>query len=159
MNTIPTAIVLTFRPPTPAETKWNTTANFEDGQRRSNYMRPTAMLIVALLTGCASARLPPLTSAAAHVERITAEEGLSCKYLRNVEYVAKVTGMGKTYELVHQAGENGLRNEVASVGGNAYVNARMDADTLWGHVDYSGQAFRCSPKVLASFGFTGQSWH
>jgi hypothetical protein len=114
------------------------------------------MLIVALQTGCAGAHLAPLTGAATHVEKITAEDGLSCKYLRSVEYVAKMTGMGKSYQLVHQAGENGLRNMVASVGGNAYVNSRMDADAFWGHIDYSGQAFQCSPKVLASFGFTGQ---
>jgi hypothetical protein len=50
-----------------------------------------------------------------------------------------------------------LRNMVASVGGNAYISTRMDAEALWGHVDYSGQAFQCSPEALARFGFKGRS--
>ena len=117
------------------------------------------LLVAVLLTACVGARPPPLAGPASHVAKITAEEGLSCTYLRNVDYVAKVRGVGKSYELVHQAGENGLRNMVASVGGNAYVNTRMDAEAMWGHIAYSGQAFRCSSKILASFGFTGQSRH
>jgi hypothetical protein len=100
-----------------------------------------------------------LTVGATHVIEITAEQGLSCTYLRNIEYVTKVTGMGKSYEMVHQVGENGLRNMVASIGGNAYINTRMDADATWGHVDYAAQAFQCSTKVFARFGFTGRSWN
>lgn len=126
-------------------------------QRRPPGVWFTACLI-GILTACASARVTPLMGAAAHVEKITAEQALACAYLNNVEFVAKLTGMGKSYEMVHQAGENGLRTMIAHIGGNAYVDTRMDADG-WGRIDYSGQAFHCSPQVTASFGFTGQSWH
>jgi hypothetical protein len=126
-------------------------------------LRPTAIMfargVIVTLTACASAHRPTLTAGAAHVEEITAEQGLSCTYLRSVEYVTKVGGMGKSYEIVHQVGKDGLRDVVASIGGNAYINTRMDADPTWGHVHYAGQAFQCSTKVFASFGFAGRPWH
>ncbi|MEP6883583.1 MAG: hypothetical protein ABJC66_02425 [Gammaproteobacteria bacterium] len=130
--------------------------------RVARELGPPRMLIVAcgivMLAACAAARVPPLVAGAAQVEKITAEEGLACKYLRNVAFVAKLKGIGKSYEVLHQAGENGLRNAVAGIGGNAFVDTRMDADG-WGRIDYSGQAFQCSKQVAASYGFTGRSWH
>jgi hypothetical protein len=81
-----------------------------------------------------------------HVREITAEQGLLCNYIQNVAYTTTLSGWGKDYEVVHQAGENGLRNGVASVGANAYVLTRMDADRFGGHINYAGQAFKCSFK-------------
>jgi hypothetical protein len=106
------------------------------------------MLLAALLAGCAGARVPPLTDGGLHVRQITAEEGVFCKYIKNVDYVAKLGGMGKSYEEVHQAGENGIRNLIASIGGNAYVYTRLDADSFGGRIHYSGQAFKCPPNKI-----------
>jgi hypothetical protein len=109
-------------------------------------MRKLLMLVVAALAGCANARVPPLTDGGMHVRQINADDGILCKYLKNVDYVAKLKGMGKTYEMVHEAGENGIRNLVASIGGNAYVYTRLDADSFGGHIHYSGEAFECPAK-------------
>jgi hypothetical protein len=103
------------------------------------------MLVAAALAGCATARVPPLTDAAMRVRQITAEEGIFCKYIKNVDYVAKLGGMDKSYELVHQAGENGIRNLIAGIGGNAYVYTRTDAASFGGRIHYSGEAFKCPP--------------
>lgn len=105
------------------------------------------MLVAALLAGCASARIPPLTDAAMRVRRINADDGLACKYLKNVDYTAKLTGMDESYELVREAADNGMRNLVASVGGNAYVNTREDVDGHWAkHIHYSAEVFECPSK-------------
>ncbi len=126
-----------------------------DRSRQS--LRSSSLLVVAILAGCASSRAPHLTAAASHVEKITAEQGLSCDYLQNVDYAATLSGIGKSYDLVHAAGETGVRNMVAGLGGNAYVNTRMDADATWGHIHYSAQAFRCPLKILAGYGLAGRS--
>jgi hypothetical protein len=107
-------------------------------------MRHAIYLLVMLFAGCAT--IPPLTAEAMHVRAITAEEGLSCTFLKNVSYTAKLSGFGKDYEMVHQAGENGLRNAVAQAGGNAYLDIRTDADSLWGRINYSGAAFKCATR-------------
>ena len=105
------------------------------------------MLVAALLAGCVSARIAPLTDAAMRVRRINADDGLACTYLKNVDYTAKFAGMGESYELVRQAADNGMRNLVASVGGNAYVNIREDVDGHWAkHIHYSGEVFKCPSK-------------
>ena len=108
-------------------------------------MRKSLILVAAVLAGCATARVPPLTDGGMHVRQITAEEGIFCKYIKNADYMAKLGGMGNSYELVHQAGENGMRNLVASIGGNAYVYTRTDADAFGGRIHYSGEAFECRP--------------
>jgi hypothetical protein len=99
--------------------------------------------IVFLVAGCAS--VPPLSSGGEHVRLITAADAKVCKFVQNVTYTDTLTGMGKSYGLVHQAGETGLRNAVAGVGGNAYVSTQADADWFWGHVNYSGEAYKCQP--------------
>lgn len=45
--------------------------------------------------------------------------------------------------LVHQDGENGIRDDVAAAGGNAYVSDLADADWFFGHVNYTAEAYRC----------------
>jgi hypothetical protein len=102
-----------------------------------------------VLAGCKDFQAPPLSVAAQHVRVITAEQGLLCKYIQNVAYTAKLSGWGKTYERIHEAGEDGLRDGVASIGGNAVVFIQMDADQFSGRINYAGQAFQCSPKQLA----------
>ncbi len=104
------------------------------------------MLIVAALAGCAHARIPPLTEGGMHVRQINADDALTCTYIKNVDYIAKLGGTGKTYEIVHQAGDNGIRNLVASIGGNAYVYTRLDAESFSGRIHYSGEAFDCPRK-------------
>ncbi len=105
------------------------------------------MLVVALLAGCAGARIPPLTDAAMRVRRINADDGLACKYLKNVDYKAKLSGMGESYEFIREAADNGMRNLVASIGGNAYVDTRADVTGHWvKHIHYSGEVFECPHK-------------
>lgn len=127
--------------------------------RDSQYKRTCIVLFLGILAGCASSRAPQLTEAASHVEKITAEQGLSCDYLRNVDFTAKLSGIGKGYDVVHEAGETGVRNLVADIGGNAYVDTRMDTDTTWGNIHYSAQAFRCPLKILVDFGLAGRPSH
>ena len=110
---------------------------------------PPLLLALTAVAGCKGFQAPPLSVAAEHVRAITAEQGLLCKYIQNVEYTAKLSGWGKTYERVHEAGEGGLRNRVAAIGGNAVVFARMDADPFSGRINYGGQAFECSSKRIA----------
>ena len=109
-------------------------------------MRKLLLLITAALAGCAGARIPPLTEGGTRVRQISVEEGLNCTYLKNVDYIAKLHGVGKTYEQVHEAGQNGIRNVIANIGGNAYVYTRGDADTFGGRIHYSGEAFKCPAK-------------
>ncbi len=106
-------------------------------------------MTVACVAGCKSFHAPPLSAAAGHVRVITAEQGLLCKYLQNVTYSTKLSGWGKTYERIHEAGENGLRSDVAIIGGNAVVLTRMDADEYSGRINYEGQAFECPEKHVA----------
>ena len=110
---------------------------------------PPLLLTLIVVAGCKSFQAPPLSGAAGHVRVITAEQGLFCKYIQNVAYTAKLSGWGKTYERIHEAGEDGLRDRVATIGGNAVVFTRMDADALSGRINYAGQAFECSSKHVA----------
>ena len=109
-------------------------------------MRKLLTIIIVALAGCAGARVPALTEGGTHVRQISAEDGLVCTYIKTVDYVAKLHGTGKTYQLVHQAGENGIRNVIAAAGGNAYVYTRVDAQTFGGRIHYSGEAFKCPAK-------------
>jgi hypothetical protein len=108
------------------------------------------LLTLIVVAGCKSFQAPSLSVAAGHVRVITAEQGLLCKYLQNVAYTAKLSGWGKTYEHIHEAGEDGLRDRVATIGGNAVVFTQMDADRFSGRINYAGQAFECSAKRVAS---------
>ncbi len=101
-------------------------------------------ILALTLAGCA-AHVPSLTPEAFHVRAIADAQVSSCTYLKDVDYTARLRGMGKSWEEVHQAGENGLRNMVASVGGNAYLNTRMEAESFSGRIHYSGQAYKCPP--------------
>jgi hypothetical protein len=113
-------------------------------------MRPSfPLLTLIVVAGCKSFQAPPLSVAAQHVRSITAEQGLLCKYIQNIAYTAKLSGWGKTYETVHEAGEDGLRNRVATIGGNAVVYTQMDADPFSGRINYAGQAFECSTKHVS----------
>lgn len=94
-----------------------------------------------LAGGCAT--VVPLTDGGARVREITSAEAAKCTFLRAVSFTDTLTGPGKSYGLVHQDGENGIRDDVASYGGNAYVSRQADADWFWGHVNYTGEAYRC----------------
>jgi len=109
-------------------------------------MRKSLMLVAAAPAGCAGAQIPPLTEGGMHVRQISVEEALNCTYIKDADYSAKLQGVGKTYEQVHQAGENGIRNLIAALGGNAYVYTRGDAETFGGQIHYSGEAFKCPAK-------------
>lgn len=106
-------------------------------------MRKVSLICLLMLTGCAS--IPPLSSGGEHVRLITAADAKACEFIQNVTYTDTIAGMGKSYGLVHQAGENGLRNAIARVGANAYVSTQADADFFWGHVNYGGEAYHCPP--------------
>lgn len=63
--------------------------------------------------------------------------------MRTVSFTDTLAGAGKSPGLVHQDGENGIRNDVASYRANAYVSVLTDADWFWGHVNYTAEAYRC----------------
>jgi hypothetical protein len=98
-------------------------------------------VLALILTGCASVQ--PLSAGGAHVRSISAADAKACRYIQNVTYTETLAGLGKSPGLVHQVGENGLRNAVASVGANAYVSTQADADFFFGHVNYAGEAYQC----------------
>lgn len=95
----------------------------------------------ALATGCAT--VTPLTDGGARVREITSTEATRCTFVRTVSFTDTLAGPGKSPGLVHQDGENGIRDDVASYGGNAYVSRQADADWFWGHVNYMAEAYRC----------------
>jgi hypothetical protein len=102
---------------------------------------PLAFAAVAMLAGCAT--VTPLTERGSSVRQIDAATAKSCTFVKAVAYTNTLNGTGKSYGLVHQDGENGIRNEVAAAGGNAYVSQQADADWFFGHVNYTGEAYRC----------------
>jgi hypothetical protein len=95
----------------------------------------------ALVAGCAM--VTPLTDGGAQVREITAGQATKCTFVRAVSFTDTLVGPGKSPGLVHQDGENGIRDDVASYGGNAYVSRQADADWFWGHVNYTAEAYRC----------------
>ncbi|MGA9473662.1 MAG: hypothetical protein WBV36_14445 [Terriglobales bacterium] len=95
----------------------------------------------ALAGGCAT--VTPLTDGGASVREISADQAKQCSFLRTVSFTDTLEGAGKSAGLVHQDGENGIRDDVASYGGNAYVSRQADADWFWGHVNYTAEAYRC----------------
>jgi hypothetical protein len=97
---------------------------------------------LAVLSACAT--VSSLTPAGVKVRQITPEEAKQCHFLQAVAYTDTIAGTGKSPGLVHQAGDIGLRNAVGAAGGNAFVSRQADADWFWGHVNYSGEAYKCS---------------
>ena len=93
------------------------------------------------VSGCAT--VTPLTDGGATVRQITPAQAAHCTFVRTVSYTNTLAGPGKSPGLVHQDGENGIRNAVALAGGNAYVNTLADADWFWGHVNYTAESYRC----------------
>lgn len=104
---------------------------------------PVAMLaaLSMLSTGCAT--VVPLTDGGAGVREISAAQAKECSFVRTVSYTNTLMGTGKTPGLVHQDGENGIRDDVAAAGGNAFVSVQADADWFFGHVNYTAEAYRC----------------
>lgn len=97
--------------------------------------------VSVLAAGCAT--VVPLTDGGAQVRQITADQSKSCKFVRAVSFTDTLMGTGKTPGLVHQDGENGIRDDVAAAGGNAYVSDLADADWFFGHVNYTAEAYHC----------------
>jgi hypothetical protein len=97
--------------------------------------------VAITLAGCAT--VVPLTDGGAAVREITAAQATKCTFLRTVSFTDTMAGPGKSWGLVHQDGENGIRDDVASYGGNALVMRESDADFWWGHVNYTAEAYRC----------------
>jgi hypothetical protein len=95
----------------------------------------------ALVSGCAT--VPHITDQGSKVRQISADDAKRCKFLQTIQYTDTVQGVGKSHGLVHQAGDIGLRNSIGAAGGNAFVSAQADADWFFGHVNYSGEAYRC----------------
>lgn len=100
-----------------------------------------AVSLLLLAAGCAT--VPQLTPAGSKVRAITVTDAKGCKFLQTVQYTDTLAGPGKSPGLVHQAGDIGLRNAIGAIGGNAFVSVQADADWFWGHVNYSGEAYRC----------------
>jgi hypothetical protein len=94
-----------------------------------------------LAAGCAT--VVPLTDGGAQVREISSAQAQSCKFVRTVSFTDTLMGTGKSPGLVHQDGENGIRDDVAAAGGNAYVSDLADADWFFGHVNYTAEAYRC----------------
>lgn len=97
--------------------------------------------LTVLLGACASA--PPLTEAGSRVRLLSAEQAKSCKFVRVVQYNDRILGMGKNATVMKAIGETNLRNEVARVGGNAFVIQRDESEWFLGNVAYQGEAYEC----------------
>ncbi len=108
---------------------------------RAVIVASTLLVIPVLLSGCAT--VPQLTNQGSKVRQISADEAKQCKFLQTVQYTDTVQGVGKSPGLVRQAGDIGLRNAIGAVGGNAFVSVQADADWFFGHVNYSGESYRC----------------
>jgi ABC-type phosphonate transport system ATPase subunit len=107
-------------------------------------LRKTLVICIAasiVLSACAT--VVPLTDGGARVREITAAQATQCTFLRTVSFTDALAGAGKSWGLVHQDGENGIRDDVAAYGGNAYISRQADADWFWGHVNYTAEAYRC----------------
>lgn len=98
-------------------------------------------VFTAALAGCAT--VTPLTDHGSAVRQIDAAAAQRCTFLKSLAYTNTMNGPGKSYGLVHQDGENGVRNAVANAGGNAFVSVQSDADWFFGHVNYTAEAYRC----------------
>jgi hypothetical protein len=107
----------------------------------SRAMIVVSALLVIPLSGCAT--VPQLTDHGSKVRQISADEAKHCKFVQTVQYTDTVHGVGKSPGLVHQAGDIGLRNAIGAAGGNAFMSVQADADWFFGHVNYSGEAYRC----------------
>lgn len=105
-------------------------------------MRIVVLPLLALAS-CGCATVTPLDARGASVRRIDAEAAKGCTFVQAVAYTNTLWQPGKSPGLVHQDGENGIRNAVAAVGGNAFVSEQEDADWFWGHVNYTAEAYRC----------------
>lgn len=103
---------------------------------------PLMALVFLTLVGCAS--VPPLSDSAGRVREISRDDSKGCTFLKLVTFTDTLVGPGKSYGLVHQAGENGLRNAIAVAGGDAFVAVQKDADWFWGNINYSGEAYQCA---------------
>jgi hypothetical protein len=97
--------------------------------------------VSVLAAGCAT--VVPLTDGGAQVREISSAQAQHCTFVRTVSFTDTLMGTGKTPGLVHQDGENGIRDDVAAAGGNAYVSDLADADWFFGHVNYTAEAYRC----------------
>lgn len=114
------------------------------GARRAKLqpMKTWMVLLVAIaLAGCATPVL--LSDRGASVRLIDAAAAKGCTFLKSVAYTNTLYGTGKTPGLVHQDGENGIRDAVATAGGNAFISVQADADWFFGHVNYTAEAYRC----------------
>jgi hypothetical protein len=52
-------------------------------------------------------------------------------------------GLGKDDTVMKSIGDTNLRNEVAAVGGNAYVILKNDSNWFLGTVAYQAEAYVC----------------
>jgi hypothetical protein len=103
----------------------------------------SAVATVLLVTLCGCATVTPLSDHGSAVRQIDAATAKTCTFVRSVAYTNTLNGTGKSYGLVHQDGENGIRNAVADAGGNAFISSQADADWFFGHVNYTAEAYRC----------------
>lgn len=104
-----------------------------------------ALLLGAVLIGCASA--PALTDGGSRVRQITAEVAKQCRFVKVVQFTKRVYRVGKDATTMRAIGETGLRNAVATAGGNAYVLVRDDSSGLTGSIAYTGEGYRCPDAV------------
>ncbi len=99
------------------------------------------VLLLLLLSGCASA--PPLSQRGAQVRGLLPGQVATCKYVQTVQYNDRIMGLGKDDTVMKSIGDTNLRNEVAAVGGNAYVILKNDSNWFLGTVAYQAEAYVC----------------
>ena len=96
---------------------------------------------LASLSACASA--PALSQDGSSVRQITVQKARTCDFLANVKFAKAIDGLGKTPSLVQEIGLNGLKNDVAAAGGNAYLLTDQSSDWFIGYVDLAARAYQC----------------
>lgn len=110
-------------------------------------MRNRILLSCAAFVLASCAPVIPLTRDGTTVRQINPDEARACIFLGTAEYSDTVVGLGKFPSVVQANGEHGLRNRVASMGGNAVIQSRGLADWMWGNVDYVGEAYICGAEA------------
>ena len=106
--------------------------------RAINYITVGAFIV---LSGCATA--PPISDAASQVQIIDPFQARACTYIRQVNYIDRILGLGKDPTVMDAIGVASLRNLVAAAGGNSVVIIHRESSWATGSINWEGKAYQC----------------
>lgn len=103
-------------------------------------VKVAALVLVFLLAACGSV---PLTPAGLRVKSILAEQAKSCKYVTSEDI--NDASFGAHPGICERRARDSLRNRVAELGGNAYVQTHISVfPCAMGGTTISFEAYSCS---------------